>query len=167
MSEIVLSDEARKLISRWARDEFYIYIRPLTSRLIDRSKPHKVYWQVSVEYRYVEYKSIRGEGYDLNQIILDLGPRVPRRKDKQPGYLGAQEKPAGEFGKKKSKKKVKATTTEEARPKKRPKEIKTKKPYRDNPDAPRPKIEGKAKKKKTKLTLIEGGKKDKPKKKKA
>jgi hypothetical protein len=106
VSEIVLSDEARKAISRWTRDEFYVYIRPLTSRLINRSKPHKIYWQVSVEYRYVEFKMRRGEGYDLNEVILTLDKEVPRRKDAQPGYLGVQEKPAGETGKKSKKKKV-------------------------------------------------------------
>lgn len=129
MSDLIISDEARRLLSKWSRDEFYIYIRPLTSRLIDRSTKHKLYWQVSVEYRYVEYKSIRGEGYDLNQIILDLAPKVPRRKNKQPGYLGAQAKTAGEFGKKKKvkAKKKHADVIPIDRPRKRPKDKPAKK----------------------------------------
>lgn len=126
MSDLIISDEARRLISKWTRDEFYVYIRPITSRFIDRSQKHKVYWQVSVEYRRVDYHSIRGEGYDLNQIILDLGPKVPRRKVDQPNYIGAQEKPAG-----KRSKKTKITKDDEIkdhdRPRKRTKPAKKQK----------------------------------------
>jgi hypothetical protein len=150
VSEIVLSDEARKAISRWTRDEFYVYIRPVTSRFLDRSSKHKIYWQVSVEYRHVDFRSRRAEGYDLNDVILTLAKDVPRRKDIQPGYVGVGEDPkkkmpqypteAEDFTgkpredkpkvKKKSKKKKKASVSKDAdvipidRPRKRTKEAK-------------------------------------------
>lgn len=86
-----LSREAKKWLSRWAKDEWYVYIRPLTSRFIDRSTKHRLYWAVSVECRRIGGETrYRGEGYDLSEIILKLSEQVPRRKDIQPGYVGQQ-----------------------------------------------------------------------------
>lgn len=86
-----LTKESRKFLSRWAKDEYYVYIRPMTSRFIDRSKKHKLYWVVSVEFRRMdEPKTFRGEGYDLNEVLAELAERVPRRKEAQPGYVGQQ-----------------------------------------------------------------------------
>lgn len=66
-------------------------MRPMTSRFIDRSKKHKLYWVVSVEFRRADGpKTFRGEGYDLNEVLADLSERVPRRQEVQPGYVGQQ-----------------------------------------------------------------------------
>lgn len=86
-----LTKESRKILSRFARDEYYVYLRPMTSRFIDRSKKHKLYWVVSVEFRRPDGpKTFRGEGYDLNEVLEELSERVPRRKEIQPGYVGQQ-----------------------------------------------------------------------------
>lgn len=78
-----LSAEAKKVLSRWARDDFYVYLRPVSSKYIDRTKKETIYWCVSVEFRRVEEpRQFRGEGYDLNDVILELAERVPRRRQK-------------------------------------------------------------------------------------
>lgn len=125
-----LTKDSRKILSRFAKDEFYVYIRPMTSRFIDRSKKHKLYWVVSVEFRRVDgMKTFRGEGYDLNEVLADLGERVPRRKEVQPGYVGngtVSEKTAGYLMSKKAKvkpiKPVKASKDKKKRKKKVKKE---------------------------------------------
>jgi hypothetical protein len=81
-----LSAEARKIISRWARDEAYVYMRPLTSKWIDPTKKHRVYWKVQVEIRTAPPGRWDAEGYDLNEVILSLGQKVPRRRIPNPGF---------------------------------------------------------------------------------
>lgn len=83
-SELTL--EARKILSKWARWDLYVYMRPMSSVYLVPQKKHTVYWIVSVEYRAMEYKQLRGEGYDLSEVIVKLDEDVPNRKKVQPGY---------------------------------------------------------------------------------
>lgn len=87
-----LSEQAKKYISRWTKDEFYVYIRPVSSRFSEPDKKHRTLWAVSVEYRFVEYKQWRSEGEDLDAVICELGEKIPRRKQFQPGYKGGNPK---------------------------------------------------------------------------
>lgn len=136
MSDLVISSEAKKILSRWARDEFYVYIRCITSRFVNVTEKHRLYWSVSVEFRTTQPIQKRGEGYDLSEIIVNLGAEIPRRKQIQPGYQGKQEKPnattqnAGWLmpdSVKLKKVKTKLKKVDEERPKKRPKDLKAKK----------------------------------------
>lgn len=78
---IEISGQAHKYLTRWAKDEFYVYIRPLSSRFTEPSaKKFRIHWAVTVEYRGMEYKQHRAEGYDLSEVICKLGKEVPRRK---------------------------------------------------------------------------------------
>ena len=76
-----LNAEVRKVLSRWAKEGFYVYLRPITSRYVEGpNKKHKVYWNVSVELRTVPPGHWEGEGYDLDQIVLEMADRVPRNR---------------------------------------------------------------------------------------
>lgn len=88
-----LSKEAERIISEWAADDYYTYIRPITSTYTKPNKPHKVVWAVAVEMRAVEYQRWHDDGDDLDEVIRSLGEVVPRRKTIQKGY-----KPAGKKG---------------------------------------------------------------------
>lgn len=94
MSEIVLSDDARRILWRWTADDFYIRISPFTSTWLYPTKPHKIRWSVSVEFRGLPYQSWMDSGRDLDSIIISLGEKIPRRRIMQPGY-----KPATKRGK--------------------------------------------------------------------
>lgn len=81
-----LPSDVRKILSRWARDDYYVYLRPMSSAYVDPGKKETTYWVVSVEYRAVEFKQVKGEGYDLCEVLRKMAPDVPRRRDVQPGY---------------------------------------------------------------------------------
>lgn len=78
-----LSVESRKILSRWAKDKFYVYLRPVTSKFIDAASPHTIYWNVSVEFRTVPPGRWEAEGYDLDACIKQLGEQVPRRRARE------------------------------------------------------------------------------------
>jgi hypothetical protein len=83
-----LTKAAQKILKRWALDDYYIYMRPMSSLYMDRTRKATVYWSVSVEFRHYGNgpTQYRGEGYDLSEIIVELASRVPDRKDVQPNY---------------------------------------------------------------------------------
>ncbi len=85
MSSSELTLEARKAIRRWALSDFYVYMRPISSKYVDASKKERTYWNVSVEYRTLEFKQWRAEGYDLSSVIMELAEQIPRRP-KSNGY---------------------------------------------------------------------------------
>lgn len=72
--------DCRKILSRWSGQEYYVYLRPLTSKLVDASKKHTTYWVVSVEYRAMPPGHWRAEGYSLAEVIRELDQTVPRRR---------------------------------------------------------------------------------------
>lgn len=81
MNAYELSPEARKIIARFSRDEFYVYIRPTTSRYAEPSKKEGQWWVVSVQIRALPPQEFREEGRSLDEAIRRLGRVVPRRKD--------------------------------------------------------------------------------------
>lgn len=76
-----LGSEARKIIGRFSRDEYYVYIRPTTSLYAEPTKEAGQWWVVVVQIRSVPPHEFRAEGRSFNDVILELGERVPRRKD--------------------------------------------------------------------------------------
>lgn len=78
--------DCRKIISRWTRDDLYVYMRPISSHWIDADAKHSVYWSVLVEYRNVEWQQWRAEGPDLADCIRNLAEQIPRRRVMDPGW---------------------------------------------------------------------------------
>lgn len=81
MNAYDLSEKARKFIGRWSRDEFYVYIRPTSSKYAEPTKPEGQWWVVAVQVRAMPPHEFREEGRSLDACILALGSRIPRRKD--------------------------------------------------------------------------------------
>lgn len=94
MASSSLQKSTRTILNRWAKEGFYIYIRPLTSKYINSRSEHKVYWSVAVELRTTPPGQWRGEGYNLDDVIAELATRVPRgRKEhraKNAGWLAPE-----------------------------------------------------------------------------
>ena len=124
-----LDADVRKTLSRWTKEGFYVYLRPITSRYIDVRNKHKVYWKVSVELRDVPPGHWDAEGYNLDDCIRELDSKVPRnraqwREDRPAGWGAPQsvldkEIARAEASIKEARKKQKTTKSE--RPRKRPK----------------------------------------------
>lgn len=75
-----LNMNVRKILSRWSKAGYYIYIRPLTSKYIDARSDHTVYWVVQVELRDAPPGQWRAEGSNLDECILQLDAEVPRSR---------------------------------------------------------------------------------------
>ena len=90
-----LPEDCEKIISQWAADDYYVYIRPITSTYASPTKPHVVYWNVLVEYRNPKYKRWLADGESLADCIRNLGSEIPRRKKLDPGYVAAGKKGRG------------------------------------------------------------------------
>lgn len=80
-----LTPAARKVLRRWTIDDYYVYLHPTASIREDGDKL-TLYWNVSVEFRFVEWKQWRGEGFDLSAVIMEMNEKIPRRKKMQPEY---------------------------------------------------------------------------------
>lgn len=76
-----LSSQARKAIARWSRDEFYVYIRPTTSKWSEPGNQEGQWWVVTVQVRGVPPHEFREEGRSLDRVICKLDGRVPRRSE--------------------------------------------------------------------------------------
>ena len=120
-----MNEKTLKIIGQWSRDEAYVYIRPITSKFAFPDKPSRQYWVVTVQIRgmgedgkplgTVDY---RAEGYDLDEIVSELGTQVPRRpigasaagklKFARPGWLAPENRSKVKVGEKKAKKKKKS-----------------------------------------------------------
>lgn len=74
-----IAPETHKILKRWTRAQFYVYIRPLSSLYVRPDKKHRIYWVVAVEHRTVNWQQWRGEGFDINEIIQKLDLEVPKR----------------------------------------------------------------------------------------
>lgn len=85
--------DCRKIISRWTRDDYYIYFRPITSCYAKPKEPHHVVWVLLVEFRNVNWHQWRAEGPNLDECIRELDEQIPRRVKLDPGY-----KPNGKHG---------------------------------------------------------------------
>lgn len=81
-----VTPEAHKILKRWTKAQYYVYIRPLSSLFLEPEKKHKIYWRVQVEFRTVNWQVWGDEGYDLSEIIERLDLRVPRRDTKNLDY---------------------------------------------------------------------------------
>lgn len=81
-----LPPDCRKIISRWTRDDYYVYFRPISSHWLDPKAKHTVYWNILVEYRNVEWRQWRAEGPDLADCIRKLAEEIPRRRAVDPGW---------------------------------------------------------------------------------
>lgn len=85
--------DCRKIISRWTRDDYYIYFRPITSCYTKPNEPHHVVWVLLVEFRNVNWQQWRAEGPNLDECIRELDQQIPRRRKLDRGY-----KPHGKDG---------------------------------------------------------------------
>jgi hypothetical protein len=86
-----LTAEARKILKRWAAQDFYVYIRPMSGVYAGGKKKSQIFWSISVEYRGVEWQQIRGEGWNISKLIVEMSGRVPNRERIQPGYEPGKE----------------------------------------------------------------------------
>lgn len=78
-----LDKATRVILNRWALEGFYIYLRPVSSRLVEGAaskKKEKTYWVVTVEFRTVPPGQWRGEGYNLDEVITELATLLPRNR---------------------------------------------------------------------------------------
>lgn len=128
-----LTPEARKILKRWARQDMYVYMRPMSGVYAGGDDPSKIFWSVSVEYRaMVDHQQIRGEGWNISKVIVEMSGRVPNRDREQPGYvpgknvgwLAAQavaEQQKADMRKARKKAERKKAKVEEERPRKRKK----------------------------------------------
>lgn len=82
-----LTAEAKKVLRRWARSDFYVYLRPLSGVYFNQG-PSAVVWVVNVEVRATTPTQVRKEGADLSKVICEVDLLVPRRSK---GYVA--EKP--------------------------------------------------------------------------
>lgn len=117
-----LNMSTRKILSRWAKEDYCVYMRPVSSRMIDARSKHSVYWIVSVELHAVPPGNWREEGPDLDELIERLDKIVPRNRTahrKSAGWLAPNEV----FEREKAEI-AKRTRSESPRPKKRPKKEK-------------------------------------------
>jgi hypothetical protein len=131
-----LDADVRKVINRWTREGFYVYLRPITSKYIDARNKHKTYWKVSVELRDVPPGHWEAEGYNLDECVRELATKVPRdraqwKEDRPAGWMAPESVLQKEIdrakasikqakAKAKKKKSVKSGAKSE-RPRKRPK----------------------------------------------
>ena len=131
-----ITPEASKILRRWAGSDYYVYLRPISSKYHEPHKKERTYWAVQVECRVIVHTEdgrptnltpFRGEGYDLSEIIVGLGLQVPRRSK---GYV--LEKPTSFSGwlvpqaEMKRQRMVMRQKTEDAAPKKKRKKKKVK-----------------------------------------
>lgn len=92
-----MGPEARKILNRWARCEFYIYMRPTSSKFVQPKEKPGIYWVVSVEYRTMPPGQWRAEGRDLDEVIRRLDLEVPKSRprnrinqNEQPGWCAPE-----------------------------------------------------------------------------
>lgn len=81
----VLTKEARKILRQWARQGYYVYLRPVMSSYAGDSN-NRVYWMLSVEYRAIDFQQIRGESYNLSKMIVAVSGRVIDRPKPYPEF---------------------------------------------------------------------------------
>lgn len=86
LSSCSITPEAEKIIKRWALAQCYLYIRPITSMFLDPKKKPKLYWNVTVEHRGMDWNKWGNEGYDLSKVIVQLDGIVPRFSTKNLAY---------------------------------------------------------------------------------
>lgn len=89
-----LDQETRITLRRWSLEGFYIYVRPVSSALIDSANKPRQYWSVSVELRTTPPGQWRGEGYNLDEVIQKLASEVPHNRsehrDQNAGWLAPE-----------------------------------------------------------------------------
>jgi hypothetical protein len=78
----MIDKEARIILKRWTRCQYYVYLRPLDYRFYNPTADFAVHWKVTVEYRGLGYKQHVGEGMNLSEVIKKLGLEVPLNKPK-------------------------------------------------------------------------------------
>jgi hypothetical protein len=129
-----LSLDARKALRRWTADDFYIEIRPFTSTYLRPTEPHNVDWSVTVEFRSTDRQVWTDSGRKLDDVILRLAPKIPRRRKLQPGYEPATNRgknnllaltPTAPLGLDDAKHLMKRKAKEESEPKKKRKKKKS------------------------------------------
>lgn len=76
-----LSLEAKKFLANWARDSYYVYIRPDTSKWAEPDEKEGPWFVVTVQVRSLPPHEYRAEGRSLDACVLEIGSRVPRRRD--------------------------------------------------------------------------------------
>lgn len=76
-----LSLEAKKFLADWAKDSYYVYIRPETSKWAEPDEKEGPWFVVTVQVRSLPPHEYRAEGRSLNACVLEIGSRVPRRRD--------------------------------------------------------------------------------------
>jgi hypothetical protein len=79
-----IDGEARALLRKWTRCQYYVYLRPLDNRFNDPRGEFMVHWAVTVERRGVGWQQHRAEGLNLSEVIKRLGEEVPIDKPKLP-----------------------------------------------------------------------------------
>lgn len=91
----MLTKDNIKIISRWTRRGYCVYIRPFSSKLIDPKKEHELLWVVSVEYVNAigQVVQIRDQDWDLHNVVTRVDARVPQRpqnKKRRRGWLAPE-----------------------------------------------------------------------------
>lgn len=64
----------------WARWDYYVYLRSISSRFSEPGDPEGVWWVVAVQIRAFPPHEFREEGRDLDAIVAKLAAVVPSRK---------------------------------------------------------------------------------------
>lgn len=100
--------DCRKILSRWSAQEYYIYLRPITSKFLDRSKKHTIYWKGQVQYRTTPPGLWSAEGFSLAEVIRELDAVVPKLRRNytatlKDGWLAPTRKSKGRNSKRKRK----------------------------------------------------------------
>lgn len=88
----MLTRDNEKILSRWARRGYCVYLRPFSSKLIDPNKDHVLLWVVIVEYVNSQNQvvQVRDQGRDLYNVITRMQDRLPKKpqsKKRKRGWL--------------------------------------------------------------------------------
>lgn len=81
MNAYELSPTARRLLGRWARADFHVYIRPTSSKWCGDGGREGPYFVVTVEIRALPPAEYREENRSLDAAIRKIGKRIAQDED--------------------------------------------------------------------------------------
>lgn len=70
-----------KLLREWGLADYYVYLRPASSRFSEPDEKNGIWWVVTVQIRALPPHEFREEGRDLDAVVKRLGKRVPLRDE--------------------------------------------------------------------------------------
>lgn len=84
-----LSKKAKKALTNWTADGYYVFIRPTTIRWYRPDDEHALFWNVTVEYRNRAWMIWDAKGDNLDLILREMVEVIPRRSKLDSSFVPA------------------------------------------------------------------------------